>query len=448
MNRELTAEFKRSFWLVVPLVIALASEMGMKLIDSMMMGYLGPEALAAGALSVGANLLILVVIFGLVSAVGVCTAHAIGAENYKQATHYLQQGIYLALLLCVPIMLVVWYVALAFPWLKEDIYVSFLAGEYLQGITWGIPGLLGFLLLRELTTSVEKNTIIMVVALAALPLNGLLDYLFIFGYWGFPKWGMYGIGFASSIIQWGMLATVLIYCLRVKKIRGYLLVKFVKPKLKEMLHILSIGLPTATIFLFEIGLFVVSAFMMGRVGVTELAAHQVVIQCMDFAFMFVLGVSQAAAIRTAHNVGSKDLRGIRNVAKVSVCFALVISSCFSIIFFCFPHYLTDAFININGDQNVALAAYAKQFFHMAMFFVFFDALQVLGNNLLRGLKDTVVPMLLGMSSYWIVGLVSAYLLAFKFHLGGLGIWYGLGLGIAVSALILWLRWFYMLSKLD
>jgi MATE family multidrug resistance protein len=164
--------------------------------------------------------------------------------------------------------------------------------------------------------------------------------------------------------------------------------------------------------------------------------------------VLVLGVAQAATIRIAHSVGSKDFKSVRNVVKVSVIFALTIAAIFSLTFFCFPRALTDIFIDIDNNQYAVLAKYAKQFFLIAIFLVFFDVLQILGNNILRGLKDTVIPMFFGISSYWIVGILMAYLLAFKWGLGGVGIWYGIVLGLMVSAVILWWRWFYVTAKLD
>lgn len=448
MNKELFLEFKRSLLLAFPLMVALVAEMGMRVTDSVMMGYLGPSALAAGALSVGAYFLVLVLIFGIISAVGICMAGVIGADEHDRISHYFQQGAYLSLLLCLPIMWLLWDMAALFPLLKQNSEVSYLAGEYLRGTMWGMPALFGFLLLRELAAGLEKPMMVMYVALVALPINALLDYLFIFGRWGFPQWGMFGIGFASSLTQWVLVTAIFVYCTQVSIIRPHLLKKFLLPRWQEIRHILKIGFPAGLVYLFEIGLFTVSAFMMGKIGVTPLAAHQVVIQCLDVAFIFILGIAQATAIRVAYSMGSEDLVAIKNVAKVSVTVSLVISLSFAAIFLYFPEKLTDIFINIDGNLHPELTAYAEEFFKVAVFFVLFDGLQVLGNNALRGLKDTIVPMFLGAASYWIIGIVVAYLLGFKYGFAGLGIWYGMGLGIAVSAIILWIRWFYMLKKLQ
>lgn len=440
-------ELKHSFWLALPLMVALVTETSLGLIDSAMMGYLGPLALAAGALAIGAFWLGIVVSFGTLSAVGICTSQALGAgEPPSRVIHYLQQGAYLSLLLATPVMLLTWHAGFILRATGQDPAVTVLAVQLLHGITWAVPAEFGFYLLWDFVSSLEKTRILMFVALCALPLNAALDYGFVFGVWGLPKWGMFGIGLSTSIVLWCMMLSLFSYCLIHSKTRLYLWQRFCKPHITTVLHLLRIGLPSGFLLLFEVGLFVISAFMMGRVGTITLAAHQVVLQCVEISFMFVLGVAKISSIRVARNAGAKNWQGVKIAAAANLTLGLSIAAIFGVIFLLFPDRLTDVFINIDNNQHAALLVYTKQFFLLAMVFVLFDALQCVGNNVLRGLKDTVVPMFLGIGSYWVIGITTGYVLAFKLGWGGVGIWCGLFVGVGVAGTILWLRWLYVMRR--
>jgi MATE family multidrug resistance protein len=451
MNLQLyIKEFKSSSRLAGPIIISLLAQIGVEIVDTIMMGYLGPQALAAGALSIAVYCLILIFSIGLLSSVSVCIAQAQGAKKSAQeTTDYFQQGLYIALIVSIPFALMQWQIAKLFPILGQTVEVSHLANEYLQGLCFGLPAMIVLLMLREYTASLGKPKVIMFITLIALPINIFLNYAFIFGRFGFSKIGMHGIGIgiASSLVQIAMCASIIWYSLQQSTLRQYARHKLKHINWKVIKHLLQIGVPFALLYLFEGDLFSVSAFLMGKIGNLSLAAHQITIQCVDVYFMIVMGTAEATAIRIAHYTGAKNLMKVKRIANVNLLLGIITAIIASIIFIGFPRQLTNVFFSNNDPQFIPLLAYTRSFFAIAACFLFFDAIQVITNNILRGIKDTLVPMLFGIGSYWLVGIGCAYFFAFILKLQGKGIWLGLAVGVTVSAVILQLRWRYKLQRL-
>jgi len=439
-------ELQASLRLAVPLTIALLAQIGISLIDSIMMGYLGPQALAAGALAIGVYMLVLVFCIGLVSAVGVCVAQAKGAQNYQAISYYLQQGVYFSLLISIPMMLLLWRAAPLLLLLQQNSDVVQLTSLFLHGLIWGYPSVLLFFLLREFVSNFNKPMIIVIVSLSALPLNFVLDYGFVFGAFSLPRWGMFGIGIASSIIEWLMLFVVLIYVFREKLLRDYLWCRLRSLDFTILKELFQIGTPMGFIYLFEAGLFSVAAIMMGWIGTTALAAYQILFQYLDVAFMFFLGVAQATALRIAYHMGAKQYATLRYTLSANISLGLFLALMIALIFYFYTPALINIFIKLKHIHNDELMLLARQYFSIASLFVFFDAIQVICNNGLRGMKDTFIPMWIGLGSYWLVGIGCAYGFAFVLKLNGSGLWWGLVVGIAASATILICRWLFMIQR--
>ncbi len=446
MKRRYFEELTALLRLAVPLTVALLAQIGIAVIDSIMMGYLGPQALAAGALALGTYMLVLVFSLGLVSAVSVCIAQAKGAQQHQAITRYLQQGIYFIVMISVPMLLLLWHMASLLLLLQQKAAVVHLVERFLHGLMWGYPSILGFMLLREFVSNFNKTTIVVIVSLCALPINGFLDYVFIFGAFHFPRWGMFGIGMASSLIEWAMLLVMIIYVLRQQTVCHYVrqpLQSFQPVLIKELFRI---GTPTGFIYLFEAGLFSVAALMMGWLGTMALAAYQIIFQCLDVAFMFFLGTAQATALRVAQHIGAKHYYKLQRTLAASMTLGLCLASLMAIIFYFAATPLIYLFVKANYANDNALIALAQQYFKMVVIFVFFDATQVICSSGLRGMKDTFIPMWVGLGSYWLVGISAAYLFAFLLGFAGVGLWSGLNIGIATSGLIMLWRWVIMIKR--
>jgi MATE family multidrug resistance protein len=440
MENSYLQEFKLSLKLALPMMAAYLAEIGIQLTNSVMMGYLGPDALAAGALAVSTNILIFITLLGITNSSGIFIANAYGAKDIPTSIRYWQHGVYLCALISLPIMCLLAHMNTIFTLFHQNLIVITLAQDYLRGEMWGIfPGL-AFWLFKDVSATVEKTSIIMMTSIIVLPINALLNYAVIFGKFSLPKLGMYGIGLTCSFVYWIMFLIPLIYGYCHPLFKTIIRAPLQKLQLKYLREIFLLGWPLCCVYFFEAGLFSASAIMMGWVSIAAQAAHQIVIQAVDTAFVLSLGIAQVAGLRVSKYLGAKDLEGLKRSVNVNITLAIFVSLSCTVLFIIYPDALIKIFVKSQMANEAIVVQYARHFFVIAACFVCFDSLKLLANNLLRGLQDTFIPMLLGLSSYWIIGILCGYLLAFKLHWYGIGIWCGLALGISVSAFLLWGRW--------
>ena len=439
-------ELKRSVILIIPLMAALLAEMGIQLTDSVMMGYLGSNALAAGALAVSTSILIIVATIGFTAGAGIFIAQAHGGNDRQVMIRYWQHGLYVSAIISIPVMLLYANFSLIFQLLHQNPIVINLAQQYLWGELGCAFPVFAFCLFKDLGAILEKTTFIMIVAICALPLNAFLDYCFIFGKFGFPQWGMFGIGLSSTVVYWLMFLVPLVYARREPIFKAIIFSSWQRIHFKTTGEIFRIGWPMCCVYFFEAGLFSASAFMMGWVSVDAQAAHQIVIQSVDTAFMLSLGVAQVAGLRVAKYYGANDYIGMKNTVFVNTVLTIFVSILCMLLFVFATKELIFIFLKTDPVDTAHVAYLATQFFLIAACFVCFDGLKLLAMSILRGLQDTFVPMLMGLSSYWVIGIISGYLLAFKLGWQGTGIWCGLALSIIISSMLLWWRWFTQYKK--
>lgn len=427
--------------LAMPLMAAFLAERGMQFIDSVMMGWLGPTALAAGALGTALFFTIVIVCMGVLSAIGVFIVRAKGSHTLSHIKSIVQHGLYIAFILSIPSMVFLWYS----PWLLlkigEDPLVVADTRLLLHGLVWGLPGFLLFLVLRELISAFSLTMVVMIVSLFAIPLTFVANYILIYGKFHLPAFGIAGIGLGCSVVEWFMFFCLLFYCKRHHLLQEHLHIRplcFDRVKFNDML---SIGLPSGALFLVEAGMFLATSILMGYFGVAALAAHQIAMQCTNIAYAAPIALSIATAMRVGHAAGAKDYVQARSSALISFSIALLISVIVVIIFIYQSHFLVSIFLANSSQDFKEVHRFAILFLNIAAFFLCFDAMQSVANGALRGLRDTFVPMLLSIGCYWVLGIGSAYYLSMHTQLGAAGIWYGLVFGLGSTAIILLLRFF-------
>ncbi len=441
-RRELVLSFKIAW----PLVISMLAQIGISVIDNMMLGVISPQALAAGALALSAYVLLLVFSLGLTSAVGVCIAHAKGKNNTQEITHYLHQGFYFVAIISIPMMLLIWKMPAVLLALDQKPVLVTFASRLLHGLVWGYPALLGFILLREFLSNFYKSLIIALISLCALPLNAMIDYLIVstnyFSHLSVVN-QISGIALSTSLIEWFKLAILLLYLLFHPQFKSYLRTSYARINWSALKQFCHLGIPTAFVFLFEAGLFSIATIMVGWIDTTTLAAYQIVMQCVDIAFMFFLGIAQATSLRVAQHSGANKSQLIPITAYANLLLGLLTAIIIALLIH-FSHLsITHLFTRSDHSQNTQIITLTTQFFTIAMPFLFFDVIQVICNNALRGMKDTIIPMWLGLGSYWVVGMGCAYTFAFMLPISkqdpGQGLWWGLTVGVMTSAIILFSR---------
>lgn len=419
--------------LAAPVVFVQLGTMLMGVIDTIMLGHLSAEALAAGALGHTTNIALLLFGAGVLAALDPLIAQAYGAHEPESVGAHLQRGLLLALALSLPIGLLLWDIAPLLRALGQPEAVVGDAAAYARGILWGLPAYFLFAVVRQ---TLQAMSIVRPAAMAIVAgnlFNVLGDWALIFGHLGFPALGVAGSAYATSFCRWGMLAWLVLASRRqlAPYWRGF---NAEATRLLSYLRLLRIGMPIGVHQSIEILLFTTAALLMGRMGVAQLAGHQISINVASLAFMVPLGISGAATTRVGNAIGRQDMAGARRAASACVILGGGVMVLFAILFAVFPEALARLY-----TPDAATIAMVVVLLPIAAMFQVFDGLQVVSVGVLRGAADTAVPAVLAFLGFWAVGLPSGWLLGFHLGYGPAGIWWGLTLGIAAVAAFLLMR---------
>lgn len=437
---EWMAEVRATLALAAPLVLSQLASMALFTTDVVMMGWLGPEALAAGSLSTSLFHPLYLGGLGVVAATSALVAQAIGARTAKAVRRITRQGLWVAMVMSALIMPLALYAEPAFLMLGQDPQASALAASYLRYAVLGVPFGLGLVVMRGLLQAKGDVNLVLLVALTGVLVNALADYGLMFGHFGLPNLGLAGAGIATSTVNFVMFGFAALFVARHRRYRRYnVFVRIWKPDWRRFVQIVRLGVPIGMTLVSEVGLFGVAVIMMGWLGVNEVAAHAVALQCAAMSFTLPLGLSQATTVRVGLVAGANNRRGVGFAGWVSFALSLVLMSGVAIMFLLIPDRLVGLFIDPGVVANRVPFQLAIAYLTVAAFFQLFDGTQVTMAAALRGLNDTRFTMITAMIGYWIVGLSIAYVAGFWYGLGGVGIWMGLAAGLAFVAIVLTIR---------
>jgi len=423
-----------------PLVLAQLAVMAIALIDTVMMGWLGPRELAGGALA--NNLLFPLYLFGMgvVIAVAPIVAQELGARQYRGVRRTVRQGFWVAILFGVLFSLVLWHGGAILRAFGQEAENTVLAQEYLRWAVWGFTPSLGFVVLRSFLTAHARPRAILVVALTAVGLKALGNYALMFGNFGFPALGLVGAGIMTSVTHTAMFLGLLVFVLRERRFRRYAIaVRFWKADWPRFREILRIGFPIGLAILAESAFFAFASIMMGWISTAALAAHAIAVQCAATAFMVPLGVSQAATVRVGFVAGAGDPVAVGRAGWVAIALGGAATLIPAVLFLAIPRDIVGLFLDLARPENQPVLTLAVVFLGVAALFQLMDGTQVIAAGCLRGLKDTQVPSAIAVFSYWVIGLGSSYLMGFYLGWEGRGVWLGLAVALTVVAVLMILR---------
>jgi MATE family multidrug resistance protein len=433
--------------LAAPIVLANLGQMAINTTDVLLMGWLGPEALAAGALGTNLFIAVLIASLGIAIAVSPLTAHALGAGDLAAATRALHAGLWASALLSVPGCLLLWQAPRLLLWMGQAPATVALTARYLDTLALAFPAFLGFAALRSWISAHQRPTAATVIMLAGIAANAGLVYALMFGRFGAPALGLYGAGIATTAVNAAMFAALFAFVLLDRRFRRLrVLAGLLRPPRAELAELLKVGAPIGGAMAMEVGVFAGAALAMGLIGTAELAAYQIALQLAAIAFMVPMGVGQAATVRVGLFAGSGDAAGVARAGWTAIALGVAAIAAAAAVMWTWPHALVAGFVDGAGPEAAAVAALAAQFLAVAALFQLVDATQGVAVGALRGLKDTRVPLLICALGYWAVGAPLGVVLAFRLGLGGIGIWIGLAAGLAVVAgLLLW-RWHRLTAR--
>lgn len=417
----------------------------MQLIDTIMMGWIDPLALAAGALGTSIFTTSLLFCMGTLSSVGIFISRARGAGDEHDIKVSVLHGICLALFLSLPCMFIIWFSPYLLLMIGESPRIVENTNQFLHGLVWGFPGFLLFLVFREFISAFSLTLAVMLVALASIPLTILANYVLIYGKYGLPKLGIAGIGYSGAMIMWFMFICLLIYSRSHAYTKPYISFKYFNFDKAKMLDMIYIGIPSGLLLLLESAMFLMSAVFMGYFGVDALAAHQIAIQCGSIAYAIPFALAMATALQVGHAVGAKNYLQAKRYAMYGLIIGLIVMGILSLIFIFASEKLIHLFLPINTFHFKEISQMTASFLMLVAFFQLFDATQGIANGALRGLRDTFVPMLISSACYWLLGVSSAYIFSFYLNLGPKGVWYGLALAFSSAGVILLIRLFKKLN---
>jgi MATE family multidrug resistance protein len=432
----LTAEIRATLAVAAPLAGANLAHMAMGLTNTIMVGHLGAAPLAAAGLGTALYFTLLMLCQGVLEAVAPLAAHAMGAQDHPTAGRVAGAGLIVAAALAAPVIAVLTVIPWLLAALRYDPELTAEIGGFLRVIRWGAPAFLGSSVLRFLLVAAFRTRIVMIVPLLAIPLNAALNWALIFGHFGMPAWGSAGSGCATAIVQWLMLLCFA-GCMLAMPTR--IPVRMALRVLAEIPRILRLGVPMGVLRAMEIGVFVTTGILMGVIGADALGAHQLVLNVAIVTFMVPLGLSQAATVRVAFQLGLGEPAAARRAGYVAMALGAGFMSAAAALLLLMPRTIASAYVDLGDPANGGLVAIAVQLFVIAALFQVFDGVQVIAVGALRGYRDTAVPMLIAAIGYWAIGFGSSWLLAFPLGFGAMGLWSGLALGLAVVATALTLR---------
>ena len=437
------AEFRATLALAWPLILTNLSQIALATTDVIMMGWLGPEFLAAGALGANLNFAFLIFGIGLVTATSPLIAIELGRKRHsvRDVRRSVRQGLWAAIAFTIPVWAILWQAEPILLALGQDPDLSRMAASYLRTFQWAFLPFLFYVVLRNFVAALERPMAALWIGAAAIVVNAFLVWMLMFGKLGFPALGLPGAGIGTTLTNILMAAGLVGLIYADRRFRRYHIVgRFWRPDWQRFREIWRLGLPIALTLGFEVTIFNAAVFLMGIIGADALAAHSIAIQIASVAFMVPLGLGMAATVRVGRAYGAGDIAAVGRAGWTAYAMAMGYACITAAVMILFGRELVGVFLDLDTPSNWPVIDLAVWFLVFAGIFQLADSGQAASSGMLRGLGDTRVPMIYAAVGYWGIGLPVAVVLGFWTDLAGTGIWIGLAGGLAVVATLMTVRW--------
>jgi multidrug resistance protein, MATE family len=439
MTTNLKTQLKKLLFLSLPVVATQFSQLTMGVVDTIMSGHASPLDLAAVA--VGSSIWVPLYLFiaGILTAIVPTIAHLCGAQSHASVGHAIRQSCWIGLVLGTLGFIFLRSLDGLLIFMQVEPAIRLITTQYLDAISWSIPAIAGFLILRYLNEGLANLKPVMMTGFLGLIINIISNYILIFGKFGAPALGGVGAGWATTISYWAMLITLFIYILKSDKFaQTNLLNNDFTPHLRELRQLLKLGFPIGIAFFVEGSIFAIISLFIASLGVITVASHQIALNFSSLIFIFPLSLSITLTIQIGYYMGAEQYQNAKDTIKAGYLISLSLSTIAASLIIIFSDQIP--LIYSSNQQVIALASSLMIF--MALY-QFFDGIQLCTGGILRGMKDTTFPMFLYLISFWVIGFPSGYILALTDivtqPLGAKGFWIGLLTGLATSAILLTAR---------
>jgi len=435
--------YKRNIRLALPVVLSQVGQVTVHLVDNMMVGHVGTTELAAA--SFANNVFMIGMYFGMGITYGLTPliGKAFSNGKFQEVAVLLKNGIFTHVSAAIVLTVVMFGAYFILPVLGQPSEVLNLAKPYFLLLCLSYLPFMLFFSIKQFFEGIGNTKMAMQITLTANAINVIVNYVLIFGKFGFPEMGLVGAGIGTLVSRLFMALLFVLYILKIPQFKEY----FIEAQkqffsLDKIITILKIGIPIGFQIIVELLAFGVGAIMMGWLGEIPLAAHQVAIGLAAFTYMISLGVSQANTIRVSHQMGVKDYKSLKMAALASTHLVLAFMLAMGVVFILARNYLPLLF-----TLDPAVIDIAAGLLIIAAIFQVFDGLQVVMLSTLRGIADVKIPMFIAFFAYLLVGIPTSYILTFELNFGPQGIWYGYLVGLVTAGVLFYFRFKYIFQKM-
>jgi MATE family multidrug resistance protein len=442
-------EIKENLTISIPLIASQLIYATSGFVGTALVAHLGEEALAASVLVSTIWMSLSVLFFGLLNAVSVLVSHAFGAKDYQSISKIMGQSLILGVIVCFMMVAVLSTTPLFLQLTSQPEIVKKLATSYMHALLWTIPSLVLLIILEQFLAGINRAKLVLRISLLVVPVEIPLIYILIFGKFGFPAFGVAGIGYGFATTYTLVAIGMTMHFLKSKSLRQYAVFSSIgsfHPKI--LLELIRVGFPMGCMHVIEVSTFAFATFWIAKFGTTALAAHQIIMQYLGFIITMVFAMSQAVTVRVGHAIGEKSLKKINTAILVGMLLDIIVVLGIVFTFIYLPRFILNLDINTSDIKNAELVTIATKLFSIAAVLLIFDNFRIIGFGALRGLKDTTFPMIASFISFWLIGLTFAYTLGVTMKMGETGVWWGLAIGIASGAILVLTRTWRLVRQLS
>lgn len=442
-----SGHIRASVVLGVPLVGSHVAQMLTHITDVIMLGWYSVESLAAVVLASQIYFIVFIVGSGFAFAIMPMCAAAIGAGDDRQVRRSVRMGAWIVTLYGAVLAIPLWYLEPILLVLGQQADLAEIAQDYMRIAVLGLFPALWIMVLKSYLSALERANVVLIATLIAAIANIGFNYVLIFGNFGFPEMGAKGAAWASVLTITLDFIFLLVYARVLPALKKYEL--FQNPlrfDTEAFVETFKLGWPISLTLLAETSLFSAATIMVGWSGTIALAAHGIVLQITSVGFMIPLGISNVGTIRGGRALGRKDKLHLKRAAAVVLWGAFAVSLVTLTLYLTVPRWLMGLFLDPTEPNLDVIVEMGVLLLVISAAFQIVDAMQVAALGMLRGIKDTTIPMILAVISYWVIGMPSAYILGFWFNFGAQGVWGGLVIGLSVAAITM--IWRYLKLQKD
>jgi len=447
-----TKEFKYNLKLASPVMLGMLGHTFVSFVDNVMVGQLGAAELAAVSLGNSFIFIAMSLGIGFSTAITPLVAEADTAQNFEKGKSVFKHGFFLCTVLGLVLFLITLLAKPLMYVMDQPKEVVELAIPYLDLVAFSLVPLIIFQAFKQFSDGLSLTKYPMYATIVANILNVAINYVLIFGKFGFPEMGIVGAAVGTLVARFVMLFYLWWLLAKRTKSKAYVThIKFFKLSKQPLKTLTNLGLPSAMQMFFEVAIFTAAIWLSGTLGKNAQAANQIALNLSSMTFMVAMGLSVAAMVRVGNQKGLKDFKALKRIAESIFLVGFIFAIIFALLFVIFHKMLPNLYVNLEDPANAIDTAevvkIAATLLLASAVFQISDSLQVIALGALRGLQDVKIPTIITFISYWTIGFPISYFLGKEEAYGSLGIWLGLLAGLTVAAILLFIRFNYLTKKL-